>query len=112
MSLLCSAAREDGGHGDIEEAILREREAFQTERLQWQADQRELCGRIADLELEVSNLIAVGSSTLADSGIEVELEPSEMASHENICNDSNVVIGRLLQSESNWIQYFLMLLVL
>ena len=42
--------------------INEEREGMQREREQWQFEKRELCSRIADLELEVSNLITASAN--------------------------------------------------
>jgi hypothetical protein len=94
----CSATRHDMDGGQDGGGVLaREREAFCTERLQWQTDKRELCGRIADLELEVSNLITASSNALACSGsLEEEPQPSlDSRTGEGTSGDfeSHVVIG-------------------
>ncbi|CAE7455879.1 unnamed protein product, partial [Symbiodinium microadriaticum] len=52
--------------------LAEERAQMQRDRDTWQVDKRELCGRIADLELEVSNLVTASANALACGVIEVE----------------------------------------
>ena len=46
-------------------------------RSHWEEEKRELCGRIADLELEVANLITASSNALAAGMLEEEADEDE-----------------------------------
>ena len=76
MNIVCHSEAQNSGNGAgiDSNALQRERDEMARHRSHWEEEKRELCGRIADLELEVANLIAASSNALAAGMLEEEAE--------------------------------------